>query len=118
MKKLTAVLSASVLAVSWGSAFAACEYPSKVDIPNGAEASKDEMVAGSKAIKGYMETMNTYLDCIAEESKSAAAEGESAEVTKERELLLAKRHNAAVDEMEGLAAEFNVQVRAYKAKGE
>lgn len=118
MNKLTKTISALALTFASSAVFAACEYPSRVDIPNGNEASKDEMISGSKAIKGYMETMNTYLDCIAAESESAVSAGEAEEVSKERAALLSKRHNAAVAEMEKLAAEFNVQVRAYKGREE
>ena len=106
------------LALTASVAEAACEYPAKVDIPNGTQATQDEMIAGQRAIKGYMESMNAYLDCIDEETRAAIEEGEAPEVTAERERLLAQKHNAAVDEMETLAAEFNAQVRAYKARGD
>ena len=99
-------------------AFAACDYPKRIDIPNGAEATKEEMIAGQRAIKTYMDAMNTYLDCIESETEAAKSPDESPEITAERKALLSKRHNAAIDEMETVAAEFNAQVRAYKAKGD
>ncbi len=42
----------------------------------------------------------------------------SEEVLQQREQMLGKRHNAAVEEMEIVAAEFNNAVRAYKANAE
>ena len=99
-------------------ASAACDYPGKVTIPDGASATKDEMLEGQRAIKTYMDAMNTYLDCIENETSAAGAPDESAEMAAEREALLAKRHNAAVEEMELLAARFNEQVRAYKQRSE
>ncbi len=113
--KTLTLISLSLLSAT---ALGNCEYPPRIDIPNGAEASKEDMLAGQKAIKSYMDTMNTYLDCIEEETASAKTDDESDEITKEREALLSKRHNAAIDEMERIAAEFNVQVRAYKEQTE
>ncbi|MEM7611260.1 MAG: hypothetical protein AAF270_06265 [Pseudomonadota bacterium] len=114
IKPLIAVASLSLA----GGALAECEYPSRIDVPNGSQASKEEMMDGQKSIKAYMEKMNTYLDCIDAETASAKQEGEAAEVTAERQSLLAKKHNAAIEEMEAVAADFNEQVRAYKAKSE
>lgn len=111
------LITVSLMAIS-AVAFGACDYPRRIDIPNGAEASKDEMIAGQRAIKTYMDAMNTYLDCIEAETEAAKSPDESPEITAERKALLSKRHNAAIDEMETVAAEFNAQVRAYKAKGD
>ncbi|MEN7343309.1 MAG: hypothetical protein AAAFM81_10220 [Pseudomonadota bacterium] len=98
-------------------AYGACDYPSRITIPNGTDASKEEMLEGSKAIKAYMNDMNAYLDCLESENQNAGEEGEAAEITEQRNALFTKRYNAAVEEMESQANEFNVQVRAYKAKG-
>lgn len=118
MKRFLNIIAAGFLSLAAGTSFAACDYPSKVTIPDGNQATTEEMFAGQKAIKAYMESMNAYLDCIEAETKAAASEGEAEEITIEREALLAKRHNAAIEEMEKVAAEFNVQVRAYKSREE
>ncbi|MEL7296029.1 MAG: hypothetical protein AAGJ86_00130 [Pseudomonadota bacterium] len=118
MKMLNTLFTLSGLLLLSAGAQAACEYPSKVPVPNGSEASQEEMVAGQKAVKSYMNSMNTYLDCIEAEAKSAASADEAPEITEQRNTLMTKRYNAAVTEMETLAAEFNVQVRAYKARSE
>lgn len=99
-------------------ALAACNYPQKIDLPNGAQATQEEMIAGQKAVKQYMADMNEFLDCLEAETKGEAVDGEAVEVTAEREQILSKRHNAAVDEMETVAASFNEAVRAYKARQE
>ncbi|MEO0574482.1 MAG: hypothetical protein AAF004_03400 [Pseudomonadota bacterium] len=117
MKHHTIISIAAGLLVA-GGANAACEYPSRVDIPNGSQASKEEMMAGQKAVKSYMASMNEYLDCIEIETEAAKSADEDAAVTAERDALLAKRYNAAVDEMETLAESFNVEVREYKAQGQ
>jgi hypothetical protein len=98
----------------------ACDYPQRIDVPDGATASKDEMIAGQKSVKAYMAEMEEYLSCIAAEEEAAVVmlEDSTPEVLQQREGMLGKRHNAAVEEMELIAAEFNVEVRAYKAKSE
>ncbi|MEM9173222.1 MAG: hypothetical protein AAGA84_11005 [Pseudomonadota bacterium] len=116
-KTLAAIsLAASIMLAP--AAVASCDYPSRVDIPSGNTASKDDMIATQKAVKGYMADMNEYLDCIEAEAKAAETEGEDPDVTAQRAALLLKRHNAAVAEMQSLADAFNVEVRAYKARTE
>ena len=97
------------------SAFA-CDYPSRVDMPDGVTASKEAMIAGQKAVKAYMASMDEYLSCIeSEEAAAVVALGEIDEDTKrQREEMFNKKYNAAVEQMNLVAEEFNVQVRAYK----
>ncbi len=98
----------------------ACDYPSKADIPNGATASKDEMLAGQRSVKEYMARMEAYLACIDQEEKDsvAAIDEQSDEEETNREAAFNKKYNAAVEEMELVAARFNEEVRAYKAQGQ
>lgn len=92
-------------------AHAACTYPQEVTLPDGATASKEEMVASQKSVKEYMAAVEAYLACLDEEEKAL---GDA--VTPEQRQIHAKRHNAAVDAMNELAARFNEQVRAFKAQ--
>jgi hypothetical protein len=94
----------------------ACDYPQRIDVPNGATATKDEMIAGQKGVKTYMASMEEYLACIeADEAQAVLALNNVDEDTKrQREDLFNKKYNAAVEEMNLVAEEFNVQVRAYK----
>ena len=96
----------------------ACDYPQRVDMPNGATATKDEMIAGQKGVKKYMGTMESYLACIeAEEAQAVIELGEiDKETSRQRAEMFNKKYNAAVEEMNLVAEEFNIQVRAYKAK--
>jgi hypothetical protein len=114
IKSLRNLLSVMILVGASGSAWAACEYPRQPDMPDGTNASKDAMIAGQKAVKAYMASMDEYLACIEEEAVAAKSEDEAPEITAQREALLNKRYNAAVAEMEEVAARFNEQVRAYK----
>ena len=98
----------------------ACDYPQRTDVPDGQTATKDEMIAGQQSVKAYMAAMEEYLACIAADEKAALGQLDdpSEEVLRQREQMLGKRHNAAVEEMEIVAAEFNNAVRAYKANAE
>ena len=96
----------------------ACDYPQRVDMPDGATATKDEMIAGQKGVKQYMANMDTYLACIeAEEAQAVIELGEVDEDTsRQRAEMFNKKYNAAVEEMNLVAEEFNIQVRTYKAR--
>jgi len=107
------MLSVVALLAVTTTASAACLFPVPIAVPNGAGATEDEMVAAQGAVKQYMTDAEAYLACIDEEAaaiKPGLTEEQSAEQLRIRNM----RHNAAVDEMEKLAAEFNLQVRAYK----
>ena len=95
----------------------ACDYPKRAKIPDGATASTEQMLAGQKSVKVYMATMEEYLACIDTEDKDAkeSSDGTSDEELARRKATTDKKYNAAVDEMEILAAQFNEEVRAYKA---
>jgi len=92
----------------------ACDYPKRAKIPDGATASTEQMLAGQKSVKEYMATMEEYLVCIDKDVKESS-DGTSDEELARRKATTDKKYNAAVDEMEILAAQFNEEVRAYKA---
>ena len=92
------------------SVHAECAIPEVVSVPDGEIAGEEEMVAGQKRVKQYMANMQAYLDCIDAES---TAIGEKQ--TDEQRVAHVQMYNAGVDAMESLAAQFNDQVKAYKA---
>ena len=96
----------------------ACDYPTKVDIPNGGTATKEDMLQGQRAVKQYVADMEAYLECIVSEEKIARSEIDDLqpEDEQQREDMLNKKYNAAVDEMERIAAAFNTEVQAYRAQ--
>ncbi|MDH3546523.1 MAG: hypothetical protein OEN22_05460 [Gammaproteobacteria bacterium] len=98
----------------------ACDYPQRAQVPDGDSATKDEMIEGQKSVKAYMAAMEDYLACIEAEEKDAVAELEEAEPEEleQRQEMMTKKYNAAVEEMEIVAAQFNEQVRAYKGRSE
>ena len=117
-RSLVLTIAAAIIAIS--PAALGCDYPKRVEIPNGVTASKDEMLAGQRAVKEYMAAMDEYLACIEQEENATLAT--MADITEEerknRSVALTKKHNAAIEEMELTAARFNEAVRDYKAQSD
>jgi DNA repair ATPase RecN len=111
MNRIIRTLIAAVLLLSMHSVFA-CDYPPRVSIANGFTATKEEMVQSQRDVKAFVASMEAYLDCMVEEEKTIKNLHPQEE--QQREELLNKKYNAAVDEMEKVAAQFNAEVQAYK----
>ena len=110
--------SCTVFVIFFAPVALACDYPEHVTIPNGGSATKDEMVAGQRGVKKFMADMEEYLACIEDEDKldRAGIEEPDPIVNAQRDEMLIKKHNAAVEDMEKVAAQFNEEVRDYKAR--
>lgn len=100
------------------SAVFACDYPHRADVPDGTSATKEQMIEGQRGVKAYMSAMDEYLSCIetAEQATIAGADDIDEATKQQRIEMYNKKYNAAVDEMNLVAEEFNVQVRAYKER--
>jgi hypothetical protein len=104
-------------------ASAACSYPKAPDkIPDGNKASKEEMIAGMKAMRAYNDLIKQYTDCLKDEHDAAVAKIdpnlEDAKKTKAKDDLdkvLAQKNDAAVDEASAVTGRFNDQIKAYNA---
>ncbi len=99
-----------------------CTYPSApAPVPDGATATKDQMVAAKNDTARYNTEMNVYLDCLkAASDKLTPADPSklSAEQKKkydEQKKALDLKNNAAVDELQVVVGKFNDQLKAYKA---
>lgn len=97
----------------------ACDYPQRVGVPDGATATKEQMIDGQRSIKEYIAAMEAYLACIeTAEQETIANLNDTDEAAKQQRIgMYNKKYNAAVEEMNLVAEEFNVQVRAYKDRG-
>jgi hypothetical protein len=112
------------LILALGAAAAAqadCTYPRAPDkIPDGATASKDEMIAAKNDVARYNNEMNAYLDCIKLEIQAIPKDAKMSKDDKAKadaqEKLLDQKNNAAVDELQSVATRFNEQLRIWKAK--
>jgi len=112
-------LAVSVVALFLAQGALACDYPERVkNMPDGNSATRDEMIDGKKAVQSYITNMESYLSCIeAEEAQAVIAMGDVGEdEKKQRAETFNKKYNAAVEEMNLVAEQFNVEVRAFKAR--
>ena len=114
---LPALLIAAALA---SPAHAACTAPTnEVKIPNGNTATMDEMLAAKKAIQENNALVETYTQCLKAEQEAKIAAGgpdmkDEAKVKISTEY--ANLQNIEVEKLQKLADQFNVEVRAFKAK--
>jgi len=111
-----------VAALAAGPAYATCSYPkAPTNIPDGASATLEQMVAAQKAVKVYNDEIKAYTDCLKLEHESAVAK-EGDKLTKEQkadmEKIQVQKNNAAVDEAEQVTSRFNEQVKAFKTKSD
>lgn len=90
---------AGILSLASVSASAACRTPPPPpSSPNGATASREEMLAAQTALKAYNASVTEYTECVRKEG------GSEAEVKR------------AIRQLEQLAGQFNEQLRAFKQK--
>jgi hypothetical protein len=107
MRRLLLALSLWSLNLS---ALAVCQYPlTTPEIPAGATATEEQMLAAQKSVKEYVSQMEAYMACLDQES---AALGDT--ITEAQKHVHAQKHNAAIDAMEGIADKYNAEVRAYQ----
>jgi hypothetical protein len=123
MKLSTALAIAPFLLAMNVAAEAACVYPQAPQaLPNGSSASKDEMLAAQGLIKEYVKSVQeTYLPCLDKERTDAAAalDNMDPEFTQKKaslDAIHAKKHNAALDELQALVDRWNVEKKAYSDK--
>lgn len=118
ISKIVCAVAVSLLCAA--SAFADCTYPKKPsDPPDGAKATKDQMIAAQQATKQFNVDVENYLACLDKETDSMIAGlGQDAKPEQIQQIKnkQAQKHNAAVDELQQHADAFNKQLRAYKAQ--
>ncbi|MCU0975576.1 MAG: hypothetical protein MUC71_04595 [Steroidobacteraceae bacterium] len=110
------------LALAAGAAAAqgTCIYPRPPEnIPDGATATREQMVAAFAAVKQFDTDIAAYNACLELELQSILANPELADLDKERlRAMQAQKNNAAVDHAEQVAQNFNDQLRAFNARPE
>jgi hypothetical protein len=115
---VSGLLLAGLLAA--GAAGAECTYPKAPgNIPDGATATQEQMVAGMKDVKEYNAAVTEYLTCLETEMNArveAAGPDAPPDQIEQIKAIHNKRHNAAVEELEAHAARFNEQVKVYKGR--
>src|SRR5262245_51161804 len=120
MKALYSI--ALIAALAGGNAYAACTYPTPPDkLPDGATATRDEMLAGKAKVTEFDKAIGEYTTCLQKETDDAIAklagddkekDAKKADIQKMHD----QKHNAAVEADEQIATRFNEQLKAYNAK--
>ena len=96
----------------------ACDYPDRPAIPDGATASKDDLLAAKASVQEYMQAVDAYLMCIEEAERSAIAEMDNPTEDEllRRDEMLNKRFDAANEEKALVGEQFNQEIRAYNQR--
>ena len=120
MKLSTSIVVLPLMLALGAGAHAACIYPQAPQkLPNGGQATKEEMLAAQGEVKAYSKTVQeVYLPCLdKEKGESVAAldpaDPEYAAKKNAVESIQAKKHNAALDELQAVADRWNTERKAY-----
>jgi len=118
---MNALLTLSlVAALAAAPVYADCPAPnSEIKMPDGATATKDEMLAAQHAIKDINAAVATFTTCLQTEQDAKIAAGGDKLTDADRTKISTEyvnRQNVEVEKLQKLADQFNVELRAYKAK--
>lgn len=120
MNKLSCAIAALLLSST--AAMAECTQPEQPQLPDGATAKMEDMLAGQQAVKTFQTSNVEYMKCLEEAFSSAEAtvkEGKADKATieaaKKSYAEAVEAYNAAVSSEEAVAGQFNTEVREFKA---
>ncbi len=123
--KLSVSLAILLVSAAVAQAQAACPYPqAPQSVPNGGYATKEEMLAAQTAIKEYRdEVEQNFLPCLDQEKAEALAGLDPSAANYQEmkaviESIHAKRHNAAVDELQAMALRWSEEIKAFNARND
>jgi len=107
----------AILLVASSQAFA-CDYPVRPHIPDGANATKDELLAAKAGVTEFLSGVDEYLRCVEAEEQAAidAMDDPDSEALQKRDEALNKKFDAANEEKALVGEQFNQQVRAFNEK--
>ena len=97
------------------SAFA-CEAPTPIEIPNGAEATEEEMNTAGTRLHEFMIASQLYQACLEDEAQRARQQSPDSDAAEIRatENRFAERHNAASAAMKRAAEAFERAVAEFR----
>jgi hypothetical protein len=120
MKISTSIVVLPLMLALGAGAQAACIYPQAPQkLPNGGQATKEEMLAAQGEVKAYSKTVQeVYLPCLEQEKTASLAaldtmDPEYAQKKAAIESVHAKKHNAALDELQAVADRWNTERKAF-----
>ena len=73
MKKIIKIAFFAQSAVFASSLALACDYPERPHMPDGAAASKDELLTAKSDVQSFIAAVDEYLQCVEDEEKEAVA---------------------------------------------
>jgi hypothetical protein len=96
----------------------ACDYPERPFIPDGAAASKEELLAAKDGVQTFLASVDEYLQCVELEAQAALASPDDPTPEERAELdkSMNRKFDAANEEKAMVGEQFNQQVRAYNGK--
>jgi hypothetical protein len=122
MKRSASLLVLPLLLALGAGAHAACVYPQAPQtLPNGGKSTKEEMLAAQAQVKEYSKSVQeVYLPCLESEKNEsiAALDNMDPEYTQKKtniEAVHAKKHNAALDELQAVADRWSAELKAFSA---
>ena len=103
-------------------AFVACGAPAAPsEVPDGATATREQMVAAHATVKAFDEATTIYTQCLDTTAYQAGVQFKAVATSADTEAISALQiqlHNAAIDRDQTLANKFNVQLRRFKARAQ
>ena len=110
--------SLTLLAIGFAQNAMACDKPEDISIPDGSQASEQEMASAGKAYHEFMIGMQRYQVCLenaANQDRLSATTKSKADIKAEEDKY-ASLHNAASASMKKTTESFDDAVAAYKAR--
>ena len=94
MKTKQALVLSTLLGLCSSLAFAACNEPTKPELPDPETAVTPQMIKAKNDVNAYLSDATAFLECTNS----------------------TRKHNDMVNEMNDVADQFNAIIRAYKAR--
>jgi len=98
-----------------------CVAPDTPQLPDGASANMEQMLAGQQAVKDFQAANLDYMACLesnltaAEAAVNGAADDKSKQAAQASYDKVVESYNGAVSKEEEVAGQFNTEIREYKA---
>ena len=94
----------------------ACDFPqqTRVIVPNGNTATMDEMLEAQQEVRTYVEAMEAFIALTQDEDTLE----ELSDTERENFRVMVERRDAAVQQVQEVAEEFNTQVRVFQEQGD
>lgn len=113
--KLATSLAVTLILAS--SVVLACDYPDRPHIPDGSQASKEELLAARNEVHAFFEGVDQYLRCIEDVAKAELESGDASQEERQKhDEDLNRAFDAANGEKEMVGELLNKQIRAWNAK--